>query len=233
MLFDGFADPAAFEAAGGRARLEADLRAFFLSPLPYDPGHLLQRLSVFDVRTGASGSGALVGVAVEFLEGAQGAQAALLLQKIVALLTQPALALPSVGFYGRPSPALSVEAYGGAVDPSLLSPSPTPPSPPPSGGGGGGGGSGGGGGGSGTTVKGKAGAGAVAGGAVGGLAALALLSFVAWRLLLRRRRLRSAPSSSPSPLSGGSSQQQQFIANTAADPTRPQATTAAPAATTT
>ena len=218
MLFDGFADSVAFENAGGRLRFEDDLRAFFLSPLPWDPNHLLQRLFIFDVRTGASGSGALVGAAVEFIGGAQGAQAALLLQKTAQLLSQPSLVFgsSSSGFYGRPS-ALSVTAYGDAVDPSavLLTPLPTGSEE-----GGSGSGSGGSGSGSGETKKGETNAGAVAGGVVGGIAALALLAFVFSRLLLRRRGLGS-PSSASAPLSPPPPQ--QFIANAAADPTRPQA----------
>lgn len=224
ILFDGFADAAAFESAGGRTRFEDDLRAFFLSTLPWAPDHLLQRLSIFDVRTGASGSGALVGAAAEFVGGATGARAALLLQKVVTLLSQPSLVFGS-SFYGRPT-ALSVEAYGGAVDPSSL----TSGGGTGTGGGGGGGGGGIGGTGSSGLANKKTNAGAVAGGVVGGLAALALLSFVAARLVRGRRRSAAASSasasasSSPSSSSAAPSPQQQFIANAAADPTRPQAT---------
>ena len=220
VLFDGFADFAAFEGAGGRAKFDEDLRAFFLSPLPHSEGHLLQRLFIFNVQTGSSGSGALVGAAIEFIGGAQGAQAALLLQKTAALLAQPALVFGSSSFYGRPT-ALSVAAYGGAVDPSAI--------PPPGSGGADGDGNGGGGPGGGSSSGGgkgrRANVGAVAGGVGGGLAALALLSLLTRRLLLGRRRGGGAganSSASPPP--------QQFIANAAADPTRPQVVAVAAAA---
>jgi len=211
VLFEGFPDFVAFENTNGRARFEEDLRAFFLSPLPWEPSHLLQRLFIFDVRTGASGSGALVGAAVEFLGGAEGAEAALLLQKTATLLTQPGLVFGSSAFYGRAT-ALSVAAYGGAVDPSEV---------PLTGSGDGEGSDGSG---SGSGIKKKSNAGAIAGGVVGGLVALALLSYLARRFILKKRG-NSPFSSASSPASTDSPQ--QFIANAAADPNRPQGTAVA------
>lgn len=209
ILFDGFASGNAFEVAGGKQMLEDDIRAFFSSPAPSTPTSLVRQVQVGSVATGTpSGRGAVVGAAVEFVSGAQGVAAASLLQS--TLLTQPWLVF-SPSFYGTAT-ALSATAYNAPIA-------------IPNGG---------------TKGSGeKPNAGAIAGGVVGGLAALALAALLARRVVVRHRRDRAAAAAiageaslSPGPdnnsSSNGNNQPQQFIANSAADPSRPVASVASP-----